>query len=74
MFQFRAVPFGIGMAPWLFQVVGVIKELFHRDGLSLFQYLEDWLGDAQNKGEVKHRSQLLVRLCAHLVSNQPSEI
>ena len=42
VFQFRALPFRISMAPWLVtKVVGVVKELFHRDWLSLFQYLDD---------------------------------
>ena len=40
----------ISMAPWLFtKLVGVVKELFLRDGLSLFQYFDDWLGDAQTR-------------------------
>ena len=41
VFQFRALPFRISTAPWFFtKVVGVVKELFHRDGSSLFQCLE----------------------------------
>ena len=61
IFQFRALPFGISMTPWLFpKVVGVVKELFHRARLSLFQYLDDWLGDTQTREKACHRSQLLV--------------
>ena len=38
VYLFRALPFAITMAPWCFtKVVSVMKELFHRDGLSLIQ-------------------------------------
>ena len=76
VFQFRALPFGTSTAPWLFtKVVGVVNELFHRDGLSLFQYLDSWFGDAQTREEASHRSQLLMQPCTHLgVSDQPSQI
>ena len=67
VFQFTALPFGISTAPWLFtKVVEVVKELFHRDRLSLHQYLDDWLGDAQSKQEAQTRCKLLVRICARL--------
>ena len=67
VFQFRALPFSISTALWLFsEVVSVVKELFQRDGLSLFQYLDNWLEDAQTREEAHHRSQLLVWLCIHL--------
>ena len=63
VFKFRALPLGISTAPWLCcitltKVMGVVKELFHRDGLSLFQYLDDCLGDVQTRGEARQRSQL----------------
>ena len=52
VFQFTSLPFGKNTALWLFsKVVGVVKDLFHKDGLSLFQYLDDWLGDAESKQE-----------------------
>ena len=47
-------------------MVSVVKDLFHRDGLSLLQYLDNWLGNAQTKEGTHQRSQLLVQLCAHL--------
>ena len=54
-------------APWLFtRVAGVVKELFHKDRLSLFQYLNNWLGDAQSKCQAPARCVWLVRLCTHL--------
>ena len=64
VFQFRALPFEISTAPWLFiSLVGVAQELFYREGLCLFQCQENWLEDAQTEEEASHRSQLLVRLC-----------
>ena len=37
IYQFTSLPFGISTAPWLFtRVAGVVKELFHKDRLSLF--------------------------------------
>ena len=50
VFQFSALAFGISKAPWLFtKMVSVVKDLFPRDKLSLFQCLDNWLGDAQTK-------------------------
>ena len=40
VFQFTSLPFGISMALWLFtKMAGVVKDLFHKDGFSLFQYM-----------------------------------
>ena len=65
---------GISTAPWLFtKVVGVIKECFHRDGLSLFQYLDYWLGEAQTREETQISS-FSKTLHTLGVSNQLPEI
>ena len=48
------------------RISGVVKEIFHKDGLSLFQYLDDWLGDTQSKSQAQARCDWLVRLCTHL--------
>ena len=67
MYHFTALPFGISRAPWLFtKKVGVVKSLFHLNGLSLFQYLDDWLGDTLSQTEAQSRCDLLVKLCHHL--------
>ena len=53
--------------PWIFtRIAGVVKELSHKDRLSLFQYLNSWLGDAQSKSQAQARCDWLVRLCTHL--------
>ena len=37
IYQSTSLPFGISTAPWLFtRIAGVVKELFHKEGLSLF--------------------------------------
>ena len=67
VYQFTALPFWISTAPWLFtKVVEVVKSLFHLNSLSLFQYLDDWLGDALSQTEAQTRCDLLIKLCNHL--------
>ena len=67
VFQFKALPFGISTAPWVFtKVVSVVKSMFHLDKMSLFQYLDDWLGDAPDKESASLRSNLLVQVCTKL--------
>lgn len=67
IFQFRALPFGLSTAPWLFtKIVRGVKELFHRERFSLFQYLDDWMGDARKELEAQARSRALVHCCTEL--------
>ena len=48
------------------KVVSVVKALFHLDKMPLFQYLDDWLGDAPDKESASLRSNLLVQVCTKL--------
>ena len=44
VYHFRALPFGLSSAPWLFtQVMGEIKIIAHLRGIQLYLYLDDWL-------------------------------
>ena len=55
----------------------VVKNLFHKDSLSLFQYLDDLMGNAQSKQEAQTRCKLLVILGSHLgfiINFQKSEL
>ena len=57
MFLFTSLPFGISTALWLFtKVMGVMKDLFHKDGLSLFQYMDNLVENSLSKQEVQTSS------------------
>lgn len=67
VFQFRALPFGLSSAPWLFtKVMAEIKALVHAEQTSLFQYLDDWLGDEDQESSCRKKALLLRSLCLHL--------
>ena len=67
IFQFRALPFGLSTAPLVFtKVVTEVKRIFHERGMVLFQYLDDWLGEAMSCDQAQEESSRLVSLCEHL--------
>ena len=78
VYQFRALPFGLSSAPWLFtKVMAEVKGLVHQEATSLFQYLDDWLGDSDQESSCRRRALLLRRLCLHLglvVNDEKSEL
>ena len=44
IYQFRALPFGLSPAPWVFtKIMTEIKMLVHVMGINLCLYLDDWL-------------------------------
>ena len=44
IYQFRALPFGLSPAPWVFtKIMTEIKMLVHLMDINLCQYLDDWL-------------------------------
>jgi hypothetical protein len=44
VFQFRALPFGLKSAPWIFSMtVRELQILVHKKGIHLHQYLDDWV-------------------------------
>jgi ribonuclease HI len=66
-YQFRALPFGLSSAPWIFtKVMREVKALSHSQGMILFQYLDDWLGEAPSEHRSSQEAQLLLQLCSHL--------
>ena len=74
VFQFRALPFGLSTAPLIFtKVVTEVKRFCHERGLCLFQYLDDWLGEAPSQTQAQEESARLVALCEHLglIINMP---
>ena len=67
VYQFRALPFGLSSAPWLFtQVMGEVKILAHLRGISLFLYLDDWLAQMPTYFMGIDQGQFLVDLCDDL--------
>jgi len=67
IYQFRALPFGVSTAPWIFtRLVKVVKEYLQKKGMILFQFLDDWLGDAESRVLAVQRAQYLVHLVEHL--------
>ena len=44
----------------------VVKDVFHLEGRNLFQYLDDWLGDAENQAVARQRARALIELCQTL--------
>jgi len=67
VFQFRALPFGLSSAPWIFtKVMAQVKSLAHEDGIQLFQYLDDWLGQSPSPLVAKRDIRALTLMCQDL--------
>ena len=67
VFQFRALPFGVACAPWLFtKVMASVKLSADVARLALFQYLDDWLGECLSRQVCAQEAANLVRVCAAL--------
>ena len=67
VYQFRALPFGLAPAPWLF--TRVTKELClvaRRQGIRLHVYLDDWLLLAQTEARCLSHSEFVLNLCSNL--------
>jgi len=67
VYQFRALPFGVSSAPWLFTKVMIqVKLLAQKVGVQMFQYLDDWLGQSLSFQASKADILTLVNLCREL--------
>ena len=67
VYQFRALPFGLSPAPWLFtKIVSEVKAMVHSQGIQLHQFLDDWLCKALTEEECRLHSHLVVRLVQEL--------
>ena len=50
IFQFRALPFGLALSPWVFtKVVREVCAMVHRRGIRMRAYLDDWAIQAQSQ-------------------------
>ena len=67
VYQFRALPFGLSPAPWLFtKVVSEVKGMVHSQGIQLHQFLDDWLCKASSRKQCLLHARLVVRLVQEL--------
>ena len=65
--QFRALPFGISTAPWLFtKILSSLTLGTDPRLLSLFQYIDDWLGECMKRGVCSQQVRELLNLCQTL--------
>ena len=66
MYQFRALCFGLSMAPQVFtRVFAIVSKWAHQRGVRLLCYLNDRLVVAESR-ELLHHQALLLQLCINL--------
>ena len=62
VFQFRALPFGLSLSPWVFtKVVREVCALAHKEGIRLRAYLDDWAIQAQSQETAILHTQAVLR-------------
>ena len=67
VYQFRAVPFGLAPAPWLFtKITRELCVVVRGQGIRLKVYIDDWLLLAQSAALCGHQAQIVVDLCIKL--------
>ncbi len=61
VYQFRALPFGLCTAPYVFtRVVKATLRFIHQQGIRLHAYLDDWLQPASSKELAKSHMQVVL--------------
>ena len=67
VWQFRALPFGLSTAPWIFTMcVRELQSLALRQGISLYQYLDDWLIRHQCPQALLRQAQWVIDLASRM--------
>jgi len=67
VYQFKALPFGLSTAPWIFtRVVSEVKMMVHLQGIFLLCYLDDWLVQVISYHLGLVQARYLTDLCASL--------
>ena len=67
IFQFRALPFGLSLAPWVFtRIVREVCIAAHSKGIRLVVYLDDWMTLAANQSRSNEHSMAVVSLARTL--------
>ena len=67
VFEFKALPFGLSPAPWIFtMIMSEVKAMAHSMNVKLYQYLDDWLIVDSSRQAVAEKTRFLVNLCTQL--------
>ena len=67
LWQFRALPFGLSTAPWIFtRVMEEVRKLAAVQGITMHMYIDDWLIRAQSPVIVQSQCEWFLHLCARL--------
>jgi hypothetical protein len=78
VWQFRALPFGLAPAPWLFTFLAEqIKVLAQRSGIIMDVCLDDWLLRSQSKEVLISQTRWILAKCVYLglqVNMEKSEL
>jgi hypothetical protein len=78
VYQFRALPFGLKSAPWIFSmVVRELQVLAHKEGIFLHQYLDDWVIRHADPRVLLSQLHFVLELCHKMgfnVSRKKSEL
>lgn len=78
VYQYRALPFGLKTAPWVFtQVVAQVQAMRETNHMSLHLYLDDWLAPTDTFQQGLSQSRELTQLCdtlGLLVNKEKSEL
>ena len=78
IWQFKNMPFGLSVAPWLFTMVTTqVKIMAQRQGITMHMHLDDWVIRSQCRPTLVKQTQWLLNLCMTLglrVNFQKSEL
>ena len=67
IYQFRALPFGLSSAHWLFTMLArTFACLIHTHNMALHQFLDNWLGRAMSREYYPKHRDLVILLCDEL--------
>ena len=62
VFQFRALPFGLSLSPWVFtKIVRDVCSLVHRLGIRMRAYLDDWAIQSQSQDLARSHTETVLR-------------
>ena len=67
VYQFKVLCFGLSTAPQVFtRVMAPVSAFFHRTGIRLRRYLDDWLIQASSREQVLLALETVLQLCSSL--------